>query len=249
MADSSSKPLSPGRAPSSYCRSGRARQMPTGIWARCRIAAAPRRWASSRFSVADRAPSTALATRWVHAEHIAAETEALRLIDGAGVTDQVAKRRRYAVAVPLEQLRKSRRREAALVVEPHRQREVVKREDGRDPLLAAGGEHAPVVVERRARELALGRLDARPLDPEAECVVAQVSLQRDVFAVAVVEVAGVARRLDARRHLFVLPPPPVAVGVAALDLVGGHGGAEQEAGGKSGDGGQGTRRVAAQLPT
>src|SRR5438445_965528 len=104
----------------------------------------------------------ALATRWVHAEHIAAETEALRLIDGAGVTDQVAKRRRYAVAVPLEQLRKSRRREAALVVEPHRQREVVKREDGRDPLLAAGGEHAPVVVERGARELALGPARCAP---------------------------------------------------------------------------------------
>src|SRR5438309_2276045 len=68
-------------------------------------------------------------------------------------------------------------------------------------------------------------------------------------ALRLIDVAGVARRLDARRPLFVLPPPPVAVGIAALDLVGGHGGAEQEAGGKSGDGGQGTRRVAAQLPT
>jgi len=93
-------------------------------------------------------------------------------------------------------------------------------------VLAAGGEHAPVVIERRARELALGRLDARPLDAEAEGVVPEVSLQRDVRAVAVVEVAGVARRLEARRALFVLPPPPVAVGVAAFDLVGRHRGAE-----------------------
>ena len=82
-------------------------------------------------------------------------------------------------------------------------------------MLAAGGEHAPVVIERRARELALGRLDARPLDAEAEGVVPDVSLRRDVRAVAVVEVAGVARRLEARspslcshhhQSLLVLPP-------------------------------------------
>src|ERR1700730_9746901 len=119
-------------------------------------------------------------------------------------------------------------------MQPQRQREVVEGEDGEDAVLVARREHPAVMLERRARELPFGGLDARPLDAESEGVEPEVALQRDVLSIAVVEVAGVAGRLPARGAGLVLPPPPVAVGVAALDLGAGDRGAEDEAGGKHG---------------
>ena len=76
------------------------------------------------------------------------------------------------------------------------------------------------------RELALRRLDPGPLDAEAECVVPQVALEGDVLVVSVVEIASVAGRLQAGRAFLVLPPLPVAVGVAAFHLVARNRGAE-----------------------
>src|SRR5438477_4569158 len=64
--------------------------------------------------------------------------------------------------------------------------------------------------------------------PNRNVVRPEAGQHRDVLSVAVVEVAGVARRLTARRGGDVLPPPPVGVRVAALGLVGGDRGAEQE---------------------
>src|SRR5256885_707173 len=52
--------------------------------------------------------------------------------------------------------------------------------------------------------------------------------QRDVLLIPVVEVARVARWLHARRSRAVLPFPPVAVGIAAFDLVRRGCGAEEE---------------------
>ena len=118
-------------------------------------------------------------------------------------------------------------------MQPQRQREVVKGDDRGDVVLAARDQHAAVVLERGLGELALGRLDPRPLDAEPEGVVAEVGLDGDVLPVAVVEVAGVARRLQARGAVFVLPPPPVAVGVPPFHLVRRNRGAHQEAGGQS----------------
>ena len=56
---------------------------------------------------------------------------------------------------------------AALVGEPERRGEVVERDDRRDARLAQPLAHAGVVVERHGGELAVGRLDAAPLEAEA----------------------------------------------------------------------------------
>src|ERR1700730_4409653 len=103
---------------------------------------------------------------------------------------------------------------------------MVEREDWRDGMPVTGLQHPPVVVERGTRELTLGRFDASPLDAESKCVHAEMREHCDVFFVTVIEVASVAGRLSAKGSLPVLPPPPIAVGVAALDLVGADGGAE-----------------------
>src|SRR5256712_2507561 len=84
------------------------------------------------------------------------------------------------------------------------------------------------MVERGVRELVLLRLDARPLDAEAECIEAEPGHHLDVLSIPVVEVASVARGFDARRPRTVLPFPPVAVGIAALHLVRRGCGAEEE---------------------
>jgi hypothetical protein len=168
-------------------------------------------------------------SRRVDAQQPAARTQALRLVDRARVPDPVAERLRGSVAVALEQRREALRGDAAFFVQPPGDREVVKGDDRHHAVLVAGVEHAPVVGQRGARELALGRLDARPLEAEPERVEAEAGQHGDVVSVAVIEVACVARRLAAGRGLDVLPPPPVGVRVAPLSLVGGDGGAEQEA--------------------
>src|SRR6266702_3635500 len=84
------------------------------------------------------------------------------------------------------------------------------------------------MVEGGVRELVVLRLDPGPLDAEAEGIEAEPGHQLDVLAIPVVEVACVARRLDARRPWDVLPCPPVAVGNSAFDLVGRSCGAEEE---------------------
>ena len=78
------------------------------------------------------------------------------------------------------------------------------------------------------RELALLGLDAAPLDREPVVVEPEGGQQGEVGRVAVVLVAGVAAGLDAARAGRLLPGPPVVVDVAALDLVGGGGGAPTE---------------------
>ena len=187
--------------------------------------------------VVSRAPGGALVAlhaRRVDAQHVAAPAQALRLVDGARVADHVAERASGPLAVALEQLRESRVREPAQLVDPDRQREVVEGEDRRDAVLVAGVEHPPVMVELGGRELTAGGLDACPLDAEPERVEAQPREHCDVVAIAVVEVACVARGLDAGAAVAVLPPPPVAVRVAALDLVRADRGAEQESLGEGG---------------
>ena len=115
----------------------------------------------------------------------------------------------------------------------HRGRgEVMKGYDRRDLVLVTACEHAAVMVERGARELAGFGLDARPFDREAVGVEAESREHRDVVGVAMVLIAGVARRLDERRPRRMLENPVVAIEVVALDLVGGGRCAPQKIGGK-----------------
>src|SRR2546423_631718 len=148
---------------------------------------------------------------WTDAEQPPARADALGLVERAGEADAIAERDGCAVAVAFEQLRKSIRREPPHLVQPPRQGEVMERDHRKDAPLAARVEHASVVAEGRPRELALRRLDAGPLDAEAKRVEAEIGQHRDVFPVAVIEVAGIARGLPAGRGGDVLPPPPIGV--------------------------------------
>ncbi len=167
--------------------------------------------------------------RRVDAEQPAARTEALRLVQGAGVSHPVSQRVRRPGAVPLEPPRELVSREAACLVDPHGVGEVVEGHDRRDAVLVACVQEPAVVHQLGVRELALGRLDPRPLDPETKAVQAGGRNHRDVVAVPMVEVACVAGRLAAGRGLEMLPPPPVRIHVVALGLVRRDRRAEQEA--------------------
>src|SRR5256884_7127112 len=170
----------------------------------------------------------ALTSRWVDAEDVAAFAQALRFVDGAGIGNQVAQRRRGAIAIAFEEARKLIEEESTAFLQPARKCVVMERHQRRDPVLPAGGQNTAVMVERRVRELVLLRLDPGRLEAEAECIEAEPGHQRDVLSIPVVEVARVARWLYARRSRAVLPFPPVAGGIAAFDLVRRGCGAEEE---------------------
>ena len=87
--------------------------------------------------------------------------------------DQIAEVLRGALAVAHEAIRRGRVLPAADGGEPARRREVLERDQRRQAVLVAAGEHAAVVIERGDRERALLRLDARPLDREAVGVEAE----------------------------------------------------------------------------
>src|SRR6202162_36911 len=110
---------------------------------------------------------------------------------------------------------------------------MMKGYDRRDLVIVTACEHAAVMVECGARELAGLGLDAGPFDREAVGVEAEPREHRDVVGVAMVLIACVARRLDERRPRRVLEHPVIAVEVVALDLVGGGGSAPKEVCGKS----------------
>src|SRR5580693_7213551 len=138
-----------------------------------------------------------------------------------------------ALAVSREQPRSFFVFPSAVAGDPSRRSEMMKGYDGRDLMLVTAREHAAVMVECGARELARLRLDAGPFDGKAVGVEAEPREHRDVVGVAMVLIAGVARRLDERRPRRVLENPVVAIEVVALDLVGGGRCAPQKIGGKS----------------
>src|SRR4029450_4681582 len=88
-------------------------------------------------------------------------------VQRARATDQVADVCRGVLAEAGEEVCRRGFRPAAASGDPARGREMVKGADGLAPMLETGGAHAPVVVERRTRELALVGLDAAPLEREA----------------------------------------------------------------------------------
>ena len=106
---------------------------------------------------------------------------------------------------------------------------MVEGDDRSQSKLPTGGQYAPVMVERRDREFAFLRFDPGPFDAEAKGIEAESRHQGDVVAVTVIEVAGIAGGLDAWRAVAMLPLPPIAVGIAAFDLMGRRRSAEEEA--------------------
>ena len=121
---------------------------------------------------------------------------------------------------------------SAIARQPSRRREMMEGHDWRELVIVTACEHAAVVVERGARELAGLGLDAGPFDGEAVRVEAEPREHRDVVGVAMVVVAGVARRFDEGRAGRMLEHPEVAVEVVALDLVRGGRGAPKEISGE-----------------
>src|SRR5580693_2339526 len=85
---------------------------------------------------------------------------------------------------------------SAVASDPSRRSEMMKGYDRRDLVLVAAREHAAVMVECGARELARLRLDAGPFDGKAVGVEAEPREHCDVVGVAMVLIAGVAGRLD-----------------------------------------------------
>ena len=133
--------------------------------------------------------------------------------------DQVPEVPGRALAVAGEQVACRRVLPPARRRQPARQREVVEGDHRCQMALVARRQHPPVVVELRAGKETLLRLDARPLDREAVRVEAEPREELDVVGVAVVMIAGVARRLGEQRRLDVLEKPVVVVDVVSFDLV------------------------------
>src|SRR6266550_469126 len=102
-------------------------------------------------------------------------------------------------------------------------------DDRRNLVLPATGQHAPVMVEGCGRKLAFLGFDPGPFDAEAERIQPKPGHQRNVLPVAVIEIARVAGWLHTWGTRLVLPFPPVAVRISALDLMCRLRRAEQEA--------------------
>src|SRR5438270_525137 len=93
----------------------------------------------------------------IDAQQPAARAQALRLVECARVRDEVAQRNRRALAIPLEQLRKSLVSKGTVLLQPPWECEVVKGDDRNDAMLVARFQDASVVSESRQRELTFGR--------------------------------------------------------------------------------------------
>ena len=143
------------------------------------------------------------------------------------------KRSMTTPTVPGEQLGRGLIEPRAARGEPVRRREVVERHDRRETAGEASVDERFVVRERLFRELALDRLDARPLDREAVGVEVHAGDEVEVGLPQLPAVRGLARTLleDGRRH--VLEEPGVAVDVVALVLVTGGGDSPEEVGGEA----------------
>ena len=98
------------------------------------------------------------------AEAIAELGDDVRLVERADAADEIAEVTRGAAAEAREPLGGDRLRPAAARRQPARRREVMEGDDRHDAARAARGAHAPVVLERGARELAVLGLDPAPLE-------------------------------------------------------------------------------------
>src|SRR5713226_2081210 len=131
----------------------------------------------------------------------------IQLVDSTRGVDQVAQMGDGALAVAFEPARGVGRLPSAARRNPSRRREVMHSPYRLEAVFVAGREHPAVVLELRQRELAFLRLYAGPLDRETVCVKAKVSKKRDIFAVAVIVIAGVAGGFRVDRAVDVFQQP------------------------------------------
>ncbi len=81
-------------------------------------------------------------------------------------------------------------------------------------------EDPAIIADRGERILAGLGLDPRPFDREAVGIVAERCGERDILAIAMIAICGIARHLLEQGRLQMLEKPDVAADIIALDLVG-----------------------------
>ena len=98
------------------------------------------------------------------------------------------------------------------------------------------------MIELGVRETALARLDPGLFYPEPIAVEPQPRREREIGGIEVIAVARVARTLLEHARLNILGEPGIGVRVVALALIGGDGGAPEEAVGRLAPGSRGPGR-------
>ena len=168
-----------------------------------------------------------------NAQHVVQQPAEVRLVERAGIRDEIAEVTHRALAEAGETVGRPRTLPAPALAIQSGEVKWWNVSIGVSAVLVARIQHAPVVVERRSRELALLGLDARPLERAAVGAEPEPGHERDIARVAVVVIAGIARDLGVGRGRQMLDEPAVVVDVAALDLVGrGRRAPQEPAGGK-----------------
>ena len=199
---------------------------------RRRVVARP--WARCWWWMAASAAALVAATRGVHADGIAEQRGAERLVEGGPVLDAVTERRVGGLGVVGEPQGGVAVRPAALLLECLREVPVVEGEPGQDAGVEELVDEAAVEVEAGGVDVAVARLDARPAGGEAVGVEAQLAHDRDVAGGAVVVVDGdleVVTVGDRAGHAGEGVPDGVLLAVlvrCALDLGGGGGRSPEE---------------------
>src|SRR4051812_4243305 len=97
-------------------------------------------------------------------------------------------------------------------------------------MLGQAGQHASVVLQGRAAEMAGLGFYPGPLQGKPMRVLAQLGQHREIRAISVIVIDRVQRWLGDRGAGPMLPLPPVVVGVVALDLMSGGGTAPEKLG-------------------
>ena len=91
---------------------------------------------------------------------------------------------------------------------------------GFETLLMTGGQHSPVMVQLRQRKFTVLGFDASPFDGKAVSVEAEASEQRNVVAVTMIMIAGIARRFRIDCAIHVFQQPRVGIDISTLYLMG-----------------------------
>ena len=150
------------------------------------------------------------------------------LIDGADIRKFAAQLLHHIADIALEVFNRGFYLPAALGNQPFGAGEVQQRRNRFHAVRLAAGNDLAVMLDFGRVELALLRLDARPLDGEAVGVQARIGQQFNVLLILIIMVAGNAARLGKAGVRQLLLRPVVGMNVVALDLMGGSGRADKE---------------------